>query len=130
METLQNAKETKAKKEHRCSFCNGAIRAGNIYYKSIHVHDGHIYDWKSHQHCHDLSIHHNMYEDCYEGLSADIFQEYISDIYAKLMRQLLGNEFTEDLKLVSRELRHVHIHRKISYVYRMMLIDNKNKDND
>ena len=72
METLAYPKEVKARKEHRCDFCNQKLMVGTIYMKSTHVLDGRIYDWKTHNYCNKISHRLDMYEYCDEGVTWSI----------------------------------------------------------
>mgnify|MGYP006784108041 FL=1 len=97
METLKNPTETKAIKEHNCSFCGEKIPKGALYEKSTHKNDGDIYDWKSHKHCSDLSKRLKMNESAmdsgYEGVSGDFFMETIDCEHDDLLlKQLPKND--------------------------------------
>lgn len=83
MSTTLNVKEITARKPHRCDYCNGEIKKGEIYQTSTIIEDG-IYRWKSHIHCKEIAKH--MFADdnyCFyqEGISNEDFVEYISEYY-------------------------------------------------
>lgn len=77
METLQESKP-KARKDHRCSYCNGTITKGSIYNYSTHVYDGDMYTWKSHTRCQDTAVALKMFDECYEGVTQEDFIEFIN----------------------------------------------------
>lgn len=83
METLKSPKETKARKNHLCDWCNMDIAEGAIYFNSTHVSDGEIYNWKSHKHCLELVKEMNMIGS-YEGITSDDFYQYVQDKYSEL----------------------------------------------
>lgn len=116
METLQNPTETKAIKEHRCSFCGVKIVIGEKYMKSVHIYDN-IYTWKAHKYCHDLSHDLNMYDDCDEGVTQDDFVESVREYHHDLMIKLLpkGNEGNTD---ILTQLRNVNFRDMMWYVIR------------
>lgn len=93
METLKNPTETKAIKEHNCSFCGEIITKGTLYEKSTHKNDGNVYDWKSHKHCSDLASRLKMYDDAEEGVSQDCFMEIVDNHHDDLLlKQLPKND--------------------------------------
>lgn len=116
MTTLSYAQETKAIKEHRCSFCNGIIRIGNTYMKSTHVHDGTIYDWKTHKRCADLADKMKMYDDADEGVTDEIFQETVSCKYFNLMLSLFNEDELKKFRDVIQHFRYVSFLHKLDYV--------------
>lgn len=85
METLQQATETKSVKEHKCDFCCGIIKKGEIYLRSTHKMDGDIYSWKTHEHCAELAHKLHMYDDCDEGLTTENFIENVKEEYKEIM---------------------------------------------
>lgn len=118
METLMNPTETKATKEHQCSFCGGKIHQKEIYVKSTHKNDGDVYDWKSHKYCSDLAIRLKMYDDCDEGLTMDDFMETICSKHDDiLISQLPKNELSKYDDVI-RQLRCVRWSDKLGYVIR------------
>ena len=117
METLSYQKEVKAKKEHRCSFCQSMIRVGMTYITSTHKQDGEVYDWKSHTYCDKIADKLNMYDDeCDEGLTQDHFQERIHDTYMDLMLSKFPENEINKYSDVIQQLRRVMFHDKLMYV--------------
>lgn len=90
METIKQQKEFKARKNHRCDYCNGTIDKSDKYMKSTHVYDGMIYDWKSHHKCNDLTSLLSMGGE--EGITDDIFNEEVCEAY--------NNFFPNDIERV------------------------------
>lgn len=79
---MQVLKETKpkAKKQHRCMFCNGFIEIGETYNRQTIVADGSIYDFIYHKHCGELAHMLDMYDDCWdEGINDNDFECYLGD---------------------------------------------------
>ncbi len=118
METLKNPTETKARKEHKCDFCNEAIRESTLYMKSTHVYDGDIYSWKTHKQCADLALRLNMYEDCDEGLTQDMFCETIHEVHDDLLISMFSKEDCEKYSDAIAQLKCVGFHYKLGYVIR------------
>ena len=92
MKTISDSKEVKARKEHRCNFCNERITIDTKYMKSTHIYDNQVYDWKTHKHCNKLATRMDMYEYCDEGVTMDDFMETISCKHSDI---LIG-QITED----------------------------------
>jgi len=67
----------KAKKEHRCNFCNGIIPVGEEYEYQVIKGDG-FYVWRSHTRCSWIANKLDMYNECEDGVTSDDFQEYIN----------------------------------------------------
>lgn len=91
IETLQPTTETKAIKEHKCSFCSETILIGEVYSKSTHIFDGRIYDWKSHKRCDKLACDLKMWDDPNDegGLTQEDFVESIREAFNDNMISLL-----------------------------------------
>lgn len=105
MEVLQEKTRTAAKL-HRCDYCYGIIEKGDSYNNSTLVADGEIWTWKSHVHCQELALKLNMFAECYgEGLTADDFQETITEEYRKIvgLQGILDVSFQERLKKVKEK---------------------------
>lgn len=117
METIHHAKETKAIKQHVCDFCGQKIPKGYTYMKSTHVYDG-IYDWKTHKQCSEIAIKLNMYEDCDEGLTGDMFCEIINDYYWYTVLGKFSREDEEKYSEIIAHLSHVEFRYKLGYVIR------------
>ncbi len=77
-DTLGRAKR-KARKEHRCCYCDGIIKKGEIYNWSRHIYDGDIYDWKVHEKCDFIAGELWIYIDPDEVMDADCFFEGCTD---------------------------------------------------
>lgn len=45
MITVLKSSKPKARKQHHCSLCTGAINPGQTYCRSTIVNDGNLYDW-------------------------------------------------------------------------------------
>lgn len=79
MEILKEAKP-KAKKQHRCMFCNGIIEIGEMYNRQTISADGRLYDFVYHKHCGELANMLDMYDDCDgEGINDNDFESYLGD---------------------------------------------------
>jgi hypothetical protein len=98
--TLKNSSPV-ARKQHICDFCYGKIKPGTKYNRSTIVND-HIFEWKSHQHCDDISIELRMYKDTGpDGLGPDEFQDIIREKYNELKPDPEENpSFNQILKIV------------------------------
>lgn len=117
MITLSYKKEVKAKKQHKCNFCNGVIMVGEKYYTSTHIYDNHIYDFKTHKQCSYIASRTNMYEYCGdEGLTMDDFMENIHEIYHTLLGEQIPTELKGQFKEISEELHNVRFENKLEYV--------------
>lgn len=104
MVTISSPNKTKARKDHRCDFCQYPIHRGDTYIRSTHTYCGDIYTWKSHEECATLADKLNMYEDCDEGLTSDGFQECIINEYhnldgPKLPRNSDFNQYLDFVKI-------------------------------
>ena len=51
IELIDNFKNRKAIKDHRCDYCGGKIEKGSLYNYSKIACDGDIYAWKAHHKC-------------------------------------------------------------------------------
>lgn len=118
VETLSGPTETKANKEHRCSFCAEKITVGEIYIKSTHKHDGEVYDWKAHKHCSDIAARLKMYDDAEDGVTDDHFQETIHCEHDDLLIKMFSEEDVKKYSDVIQQIRHVRFKDKLRYVIR------------
>lgn len=116
METLSHPTETKAIKEHRCSFCNQKIVVGEKYLRSTHVHDGGIYNWKSHKHCSKLAERLNMYAECDEGLTSDDFMEIVGDTHQDILSKKIPKNLHKECSDIFGQLYAVPFRDKLWYV--------------
>ena len=74
----------KARKEHKCDFCDGIILIAEKYKCQTNVYDRQIYEWKSHLRCNEIVLKLNMYNEFDEGLSRESFREYITEEYYRI----------------------------------------------
>lgn len=77
--TLQS-RIRKARKEHRCDFCNHKIAKGEQYVSQSCVCDGRAYTWKEHLHCRDLASAIWDYVDPDGGMTETEFCDAIYDL--------------------------------------------------
>ncbi len=85
MQTLSYAKPVKAKKAHSCNYCHGVIDKGETYETSTHKFDGSVYTWKAHLKCQKLAVDMNMFDDADEGVTDEIFNEYVTEKFRDIM---------------------------------------------
>ena len=88
-----SSKIVKARKVHGCDFCFGKIQIGEKYRTQFNQYDGYVYSWKNHIRCEEIASELKMYDECYEGLSSDLFQEYIREEFIKLQEQYNSEVF-------------------------------------
>lgn len=73
-----------ARKEHMCMLCHGRIVKGQRYYRQTCVYD-YVYDFIEHEECKAIARELDMYDNCDEGLTDEIFtseiDQYIYDNY-------------------------------------------------
>jgi hypothetical protein len=102
MTTLSGPDKTKARKKHRCNYCQYPINIGDTYLRSTHVAFGDMYTWKSHEHCDKIAEKLKMFEDAQEGLTSDDFIEHIISEYDNLdgPKMPRGTEFKHYLDFV------------------------------
>ena len=120
METIRQAHETKAIKQHVCDFCSQKIQIGETYFSSTHTHDGTIYDWKTHKGCNFIANKLDMYDNCDDGLTGDDFMEIIKEEHYSLMIKFFPKD-AEDQKcwaVVLSQLRSVTFREMLRYVIR------------
>jgi len=118
METLKYQTETKAIKEHKCSYCSEKITVGSTYLKSTHKHDGGLYDWKAHKYCHGLANDLNMFDDSDEGVTGEMFAEYVHEFHDGLLINLFPKDEIMKYSDIISQLRFVSFHYKLWYVIR------------
>lgn len=75
MPELIYKKDRKARKQHKCSYCNAFIEKGEIYEHSVLKYAGEIYDWDSHKECVFIARELWEYIDPWDGMTEDDFQE-------------------------------------------------------
>lgn len=78
IDTLEQ-KERKAKKQHRCDYCCGIIKIGEMYDWSKLVFDGEIYVWKSHKKCQSIVDELKRFYSYDDGITEDDFQDWCKD---------------------------------------------------
>ena len=84
----------KARKNHKCDFCNGDIPRGEEYCYSTIKNEGAVYTWKTHIKCNDISIRYDMYEN-YDSDGPDSYG------FKKLVDEILFNlELTEKISIL------------------------------
>ncbi len=118
MQTIKEPKEVKAIKPHVCNFCACRIPKGDTYVKSVHVHDGGVYDWKAHKHCAQIATRLKMYDGCDDGLTQDDFIETIHTEHDEILIAKIPDEQVQELQDVVEQLRHVGFRYKLGYVIR------------
>ena len=74
MPTILKESNPVARKPHICDYCRKPINTGEKYNRCTLVHDGDLYEWKSHEHCLELASH---IEDYGDGITADDFDNFI-----------------------------------------------------
>jgi len=116
METLLPPTETKANKEHKCSFCNERISKGETYLKSTHKFDGELYDWRSHINCGWIASKLKLYDDCEEGLTQDDFIESIREEFYTLMINRVEKDDFKKYQELFGYLRSVYFKQQLVYV--------------
>jgi len=120
MDTIRQAQETKAIKQHVCDFCSEKIQVGEKYMLSTHTHDGTIYDWKTHKGCNFIASKLNMYDNAYDGLTGDDFMEAIREEHYSLMLKFFPKEAEDQNRWsdVLSQLRSVTFREMLRYVIR------------
>jgi len=121
IDTITNPTETKAKKEHSCNFCGEKIKVAEIYVKSTHVFDGQIYDWKSHKNCDYISNRLEMYKNAEDGVTDNIFVDWISEEHDSILENLLPDKESQKYSDIIRQLHKVKFLDKLGFVIRHYL---------
>lgn len=103
METLKYGK-VKARKAHVCSFFGSTIPVGAMYWRSTHIANGDLYDWKSHEKCAELVNMLDMEGD--EGVTMEDFFEYVREAYDEIQPDTEANNFNEQVDFVYNHLKH------------------------
>jgi hypothetical protein len=80
METIKDAQEVTARKEHICNFCGMPIKVGETYQTATYKADN-LYIWKNHISCQKLAYKLNMFDYCDDGVTEEDFREAIWDYY-------------------------------------------------
>ena len=92
MKTLSQRKP-KATKGHVCDFCYDKINKGEVYENSTNVYEGVLYTWKTHHRCSEIASKLKMYDDADEGVTGDMFIDYINDYYSDLNQVQIDDSF-------------------------------------
>ena len=84
MDIIRSSKP-KANKEHKCMWCGGIIKKGEVYDKQI-IKGDYIYTWKNHLKCLKLYNELEMYDnDDGYGIDRDSFMQSVYEfLYSKL----------------------------------------------
>ena len=81
METISYTTQ-KARKEHRCDWCNEKINIGETYAKLFYKEDD-VYVWKNHIHCEKIAQELKMFDN--GSVSESDFYETIREEYVRIM---------------------------------------------
>ncbi len=73
-------KDVVARKEHRCDWCEEAIKKGEKYHYETFIFEGKFYDWHSHLACSRVVSAIWDYADPDEGMSSDQFDESCHEV--------------------------------------------------
>lgn len=96
-----------ARKDHKCYFCKNTINKGEQYRYSVQIDQGDFDDFKVHLSCTELVSKLGLYEECKEeGVTDDLFQEVVIDLYKDLIKPLdplFLPDFNEILTIVKEE---------------------------
>ena len=89
MVELLSVKHPVSKKQYQCDFCHSIIPQNTKYYRSANVYEGTFYEWKCHLDCEALAHNLDLYDlnDYEEGLSADMFKQYVDVAYSELVTE-------------------------------------------
>lgn len=95
MSELLSTKHPVSKKQYQCDFCYSMIPPHTKYCRSANVYENQFYEWKCHLECEALAHNLDLYDLCdhEEGLSADMFQQYVEVAYCELVPE---SEYTKD----------------------------------
>lgn len=132
MNTISQPKETKARKQHHCDFCNEKILKGEKYTNSTHVCDGRIYDWKTHKYCGQIASRLDMYDNCDEGVTMDDFMEIINDKHGDILIGQIHRKDAKKYRDIISQLTKVRFRDKLWFViryYNKIDVDKENINN-
>lgn len=76
MNTTIKTNKVKARKDHKCGYCNGRIEKGDVHNTDICAGDT-IFTFRSHIHCSNLVSEMIDWNDFQDGLNSDSFMEEI-----------------------------------------------------
>ena len=86
MEVLSR-KEPKARKDHKCDWCGGIIKTGEVYDCSFNICCGDVYTWKNHQRCMLVAHKLDMFEECDEGVTEEDFLTCVTQSFTDLKEE-------------------------------------------
>lgn len=85
-----------AKKDHKCYFCKNTINKGERYRYSVQIDQGDFDDFKVHPSCTELVSKLGLYKECKEeGVTDDLFQEVVIDLYRDLNKLLDSDDLPD-----------------------------------
>jgi hypothetical protein len=85
--TILRTLTIKAKKRHRCNFCQKFVEPKTIYTRTSIACDGTVYEWVSHRHCDALFEKLKMDEhNDYQGVDVDDFHSYVTEEYKSIQK--------------------------------------------
>ena len=98
MMELLSSGERKARKLHRCFWCQGVIKTGERYYREAQVYCGDFYEIKCHILCKKVAdIWHSEYVSGEYEIDSEFFYDYLLDVKAnKKLYQEIIDEGIED----------------------------------
>ena len=80
MITELNMSYPTARKEHKCMWCGGTIKAGEKYERATNIYDGQIYDFVCHLECRKATGLLNMFDyDMGDGVDEECFVQCLQD---------------------------------------------------
>lgn len=108
--------KTKARKTHKCDWCNCNIDIGEIYERQTISDSGSLITWKNHVKCSEISHFLNLFnENPSDGLSSDDFQESIKDEFLNIMSEKFKDKYE------SKDFKHLIFLEKLDVVCRYYL---------
>ena len=89
IDILKEKHIVKARKHHKCDYCNKIITIGEKYISSTYAYDGSIYDWKECDRCKPFvqEAFSNKYYNWEEGMSGEDFREYMLEEHKDIAKQ-------------------------------------------
>jgi hypothetical protein len=83
MDRIGSTTVQKAKKEHKCNYCDGVIAIGTAYERQAFKYDD-FYVWKSHPKCQAIAEKLRMFDNCDDGVTNEYFYETIKEEFYSL----------------------------------------------
>lgn len=80
-------RESKARKDHICDWCDGEIKIGEIYDSSFHTFCGDAYMWKNHKRCAKVVNKLDMFDESDDGVNNEDFKAYVTDSFVKILEE-------------------------------------------